>query len=62
MRQEAFYTAQAANPRESQHAKLDAMVFREMAKRCTPEQIAQGVGAVSMAARAQVEQMAPAFC
>jgi hypothetical protein len=27
---------------ESQHAKLDAMLFREMAGRCTPEQIALG--------------------
>lgn len=27
---------------ESQHAKLDAMLFREIAARCTPDQVAQG--------------------
>jgi hypothetical protein len=27
---------------ESQHAKLDAMLFREIAGRCTPEQVSQG--------------------
>jgi len=28
---------------ESQHAKLDAMLFREIAGRCTPEQVSQGL-------------------
>ena len=60
---------------ESQHAKLDALVFEEMAAHTGPEDLTAAVedflaiggfvdaiGAAMPAGRARIEQVAPAFC
>lgn len=53
---------------DSQHGKLDALVFEEMAAHTRPEDLTAAVedflaiGAATPAGRARIEQVAPAFC